>query len=151
MSKPLTGRKVLLMFVAFFGVIVSVNFFMAYRAISTFPGLDVKNSYIANQSFDDDRDSQMALGWKVNVSYDGIKLLVVVVDENGEPADVAKLNAIVTRPTHVRDDQKPEFQQRGGKFIAPITLAEGQWNLRLRATAIDGTLFKQRLNFYVNG
>lgn len=75
----------------------------------------------------------------------------MVVDENGNPAEVAKLNAIVTRPTHVRDDQKPQFQQRKGKFLAPLTLAEGQWNLRVRATSLDGTLFKQRLDFYVDG
>ncbi|PIE16504.1 MAG: nitrogen fixation protein FixH [Rhodobacterales bacterium] len=151
MSKPITGRKVLLMFVGFFGVIVAVNFAMAYWAISTFPGLEVKNSYVASQSFDKERKAQMALGWHVDVSYADEKLQVRVLDEAGQPATVAKLSAIVTRPTHVRDDLVPEFQQRSGKFVAPLALAEGQWNLRLRITALDGTLFKQRLDFYVDG
>lgn len=151
MAAPLTGRKVLAMFVAFFGVIIAVNLTMAYMAVGTFPGLDVKNSYVASQTFDDDRAAQAALGWVVNVSYSEGELQVAVVDENGKPADVAKLNAIVGRPTHVRDDQTPEFQQRGGMFKARLTLGAGLWNLRLDATALDGTAFKQRLNFMVKG
>lgn len=151
MAAPLTGRKVLAMFVAFFGVIITVNLTMAYFAVGTFPGLDVKNSYVASQSFDDDRAAQAALGWTVDVSYSHGELLVAVVDASGKPADVAKLDAIVGRPTHVRDDQTPEFQQRGGVFKAPLTLESGLWNLRLEASSLDGTAFKQRLNFMVKG
>ncbi len=151
MAAPLTGRKVLAMFIAFFGVIISVNLFMAYMAVGTFPGLDVKNSYVASQSFDDDRAAQEALGWEVTVTYQDGELQVAVVDESGQPANVAKLDAIVGRPTHVRDDQTPEFQQRQGVFKAPVTLGPGLWNLRLKATSLDGTPFKQRLTFNVKG
>ncbi len=149
MSAPLTGRKVFLMFAAFFGVIIGVNLFMAYMAVGTFPGLDVKNSYIASQSFDVDRDAQTALGWDVSVSYQAGELQVAVLNEAGQPADVAKFEALVGRPTHVRDDQTPDFQQRQGVFNAPVTLAPGMWNLRLNATSLDGTPFKQRLTFEV--
>jgi nitrogen fixation protein FixH len=151
MAAPLTGRKVLAMFIAFFGVIIGVNLFMAYMAVGTFPGMDVKNSYVASQSFDDDRAAQEALGWNVSVTYQDGELQVAVVDPSGQPADVAKLDAIVGRPTHVRDDQTPEFQQRGGVFKAPLTLNPGLWNLRMEATSLDGTPFKQRLTFNVKG
>lgn len=149
MAAPLTGRKVFLILVAFFGVIITVNLFMAYMAVGTFPGLDVKNSYIASQSFDDDRQAQTALGWDVTVTYQAGELQVAVMNEAGQPADVAKLEAIVGRPTHVREDQTPEFQQRQGVFKAPVTLTPGLWNLRLNATSLDGTPFKQRLTFEV--
>ncbi|WP_428546733.1 FixH family protein [Profundibacter sp.] len=148
---PFTGRKVLAMFVGAFGVIIGVNLFMAYSALSTFPGLDVKNSYVASQNFDTERAAQQALGWTVSVTYEPGELVVEVVDKSGRPADVALLNAIVGRPTHVRDDQTPQFQQRGGKFRAPLTLGKGKWNLRLKATALDGTKFHQRLDFEVKG
>ncbi|WP_456390667.1 FixH family protein [Profundibacter sp.] len=151
MAAPLTGRKVLAMFIAFFGVIIAVNLFMAYMAVGTFPGLDVKNSYVASQSFDDDREAQIALGWEVTVSYQDGELQVAVVNEAGQPADVAKLEALIGRPTHVRDDQTPEFQQRQGVFKARVTLEPGLWNLRLNATSLDGTPFKQRLTFNVKG
>ena len=148
---PFTGRKVLFAFVGAFGVIIGVNLLMAYYAIGTFPGLDVKNSYVASQNFDTERAAQQALGWTVSVTYEPGELVVEVVDKSGRPADVALLNAIVGRPTHVRDDQTPQFQQRGGKFRAPLTLGEGKWNLRLKATALDGTKFHQRLDFEVKG
>jgi nitrogen fixation protein FixH len=151
MAAPLTGRKVLAMFIAFFGVIITVNLFMAYMAVGTFPGMDVKNSYVASQSFDDDRAAQEALGWNVSVTYQDGELQVAVVDPSGQPANVAKLDAIVGRPTHVRDDQTPEFQQRGGVFKAPLKLNPGLWNLRMEATSLDGTPFKQRLTFNVKG
>lgn len=151
MSAEFTGRKALATIVGAFTVIIGVNLFMAYQAVGTFPGLDVKNSYVASQSFDDDRDAQAALGWKVSISYQDGELQVSVVDKTGQPADVAKLNAIVGRSTHVRDDQTPEFQQRQGVFKAPITLGPGKWNLRLKATSLDGTKFQQRLEFHVKG
>jgi len=62
MAKPFTGRKMLFTVVSFFAVIMSVNFYMAYSAISTFPGLEEKNSYAASQSFNKDRDAQLGLG-----------------------------------------------------------------------------------------
>jgi len=148
---PFTGRKVLFAFVGAFGVIIGVNLFMAYSALSTFPGMDVKNSYVASQNFDTERAAQQALGWTVSVTYEPGELVVEVVDKSGRPADVALLNAIVGRPTHVREDQTPQFQQRGGKFRAPLTLGTGKWNLRLKATALDGTKFHQRLDFEVKG
>ena len=151
MAAPFTGRKVFAVFAGAFGVIIGVNLLMAYLAIGTFPGMDVKNSYVASQTFDDDRDAQLALGWAVKVSYQDGELRVDVAGDAGQSADVAKLNAIVGRPTHVRDDQTPKFQQHGGVFTAPITLAPGKWNLRLKATALDGTAFKQRLDFEVKG
>ena len=151
MSEPLTGRKVLFMLIAFFGVIISVNFYMAYSAISTFPGLESKQKYIAGKGFNEERAAQMALGWTVDVKFKDGELQVVVVDESGNPADVAKLDATVGRMTHAREDQTPQFQYRGGKFLAPLSLDPGQWNLRMKATAIDVSPFRQILDFYVDG
>ena len=51
-EKPLTGRHVFAIFLLAFGTIISVNIFMAYSAIKTFPGVEVENSYIASQTFD---------------------------------------------------------------------------------------------------
>lgn len=151
MAAPFTGKKALALFVGAFGLIIGVNLLMAYFAIGTFPGMDVKNSYVASQTFDKERAAQETLGWSVDVTYTDGELVVAITDKAGHPAEVARLNAIVGRPTHVRDDQTPEFQQRDGVFRAPLTLASGQWNLRLKATSLDGTKFHQRLEFEVKG
>ena len=59
-GRKLTGRHVLAIFVIGFGLIYAVNFFMAYRAVSTFPGMEVSSSYADSQSFDLRRDAQEA-------------------------------------------------------------------------------------------
>jgi nitrogen fixation protein FixH len=48
----ITGRHVLAITVGAFGLIIAVNVVMAWKAISTFPGLEVENSYVASQEFD---------------------------------------------------------------------------------------------------
>lgn len=125
MSKPLTGRKVLLIAVGAFGIIIAVNLFMAFKAIGTFPGLEVKNSYVASQSFDADRAAQEALGWVVEPTYENGVLSLVIRDRAGLPARVAELNATVGRTTHVRDDIEPEFTYTGGLHGADDTGCRG--------------------------
>ena len=46
-------------------MIIAVNLTLAFKAVTTFPGLEVKNSYVASQNFDADRAAQQALGWQV--------------------------------------------------------------------------------------
>ena len=58
--KPLTGRKVLLIAVAAFGVVIAANLAMLLAATGTFPGLVVKNSYVASQGFDAKTAAQRA-------------------------------------------------------------------------------------------
>ena len=87
----MTGRKVLVITVSAFGVIIAVNFLLAYKAVSTFPGLEVPNSYVASQTFDADRAAQLALGWSLAADYDhGASILeLVFTDAGGAPAPVA--------------------------------------------------------------
>ena len=63
MTKQLTGRHVLMIFCGAFGIIIGVNLLLAWSAVSTFPGLEVKNSYVASQQFDERKAAQEALGW----------------------------------------------------------------------------------------
>ncbi len=68
--RELTGRKVFAITAAFFGVIIAVNLLLAYKAVSTFPGLEVQNSYVASQTWDAERAAQQALGWDLAAEYD---------------------------------------------------------------------------------
>jgi nitrogen fixation protein FixH len=43
-EKPLTGRKVLAILIAFFGVVIGVNVAMMRLAISTLPGTEVDSA-----------------------------------------------------------------------------------------------------------
>lgn len=147
----LTGRKVLAIAVAFFGVVIVVNVVMATRAVGTFPGLEVDNSYVASQTFDKDRAAQVALGWVVEPSYDHGVLSILIRDKQGLPAAVKEIHAIVGRTTMAAQDKTPELTYSGGIFTAPLDLAPGAWLIHLEAKAADGTAFRQRLDLFVNG
>jgi nitrogen fixation protein FixH len=151
MAKPLTGRKVLLIAVSAFGVIITVNLVMAWNAVSSFPGLEVQNSYVASQVFDKNRAAQEALGWVVEPEYSDGKLSLVIRDKSGLPAKVASLKAVVGRTTHMREDMSPTFDYVGGIFVTPLDLAPGAWLIHLDAKAADGTQFTQRIDFFVKG
>ncbi|GFE51129.1 RdxH [Roseobacter cerasinus] len=148
-SKQLTGRHVALIFVSAFTVIIGVNLTLAYKALSTFPGLEVKNSYVASQHFDENRTAQQALGWSVLAQARGDQVVLSITDRAGQPVQVAELDATLGRATHVRDDQAPEFVFDGAAYVAPAVLTPGNWNLRMKAVAADGTVFQQRVILHV--
>lgn len=147
----MTGRKVFLIMVAFFGVIIAVNLLMAYKAINTFPGLEVKNSYVASQSFDADRSAQIELGWVLVPEYDNSakELRLNFTDKAGYPAEVTSLKVLVGRATEAREDTHPEFVREAGVFVAPLDLSRGKWMMQVEAIAVDGTLFRQRIDLQV--
>lgn len=149
MEKQLTGRHVAMIFGGAFTIIISVNLALAYNAVSTFPGLEVKNSYVASQSFDKDRDAQEALGWSVRAESRKGQLLLSVTDADGTPVEVARLDATLGRATHVQDDSTPDFAFDGKQYVAPADLAPGNWNIRMVAEADDGTVFRQRVILHV--
>lgn len=149
----LTGPKVLAISVASFGLIIAVNFYMAFKAITTFPGLEVDNSYVASQSFDVDRTAQIALGWTVTPIYDPIaqKMHLDFRDAVGAPVTLNDLTVLVGRPTEAKDDLHPLFTQTDSIYTAPANLAMGKWMLQIEAHAADGTLFRQRRELKVKG
>lgn len=150
-GRPITGWHVLAMFVAFFGVIIAVNITLAWQAISTFPGLEVKNSYVASQTFDAERAAQQALGWTLDHGYDPVaqELRLTFTDAQGVSVQLATLDVLVGRTTEAGDDIRPNFDGQAGVYVAPATLAQGRWMMAVEARALDGTLFRQRLEIAV--
>jgi len=149
----LTGRHVLGITVGAFAVIISVNLLLAYKAVSTFPGLEVKNSYVASQDFDRDRVAQEALGWVLTPAYDAAagQMSLTFADKAGLPVMLQSLDVLVGRATEAADDSHPVFVREAGTYLAPLQLAQGKWMLQIEARATDGTLFRQRIDLLVKG
>jgi nitrogen fixation protein FixH len=61
------------------------------------------------------------------------------------------LEATLGRATHVKDDVRPEFVFDGNAYVAPVELEPGNWNIRMKAIAEDGTEFTQRVILHVSG
>ena len=113
-----------------------------------FPGLEVKNSYVASQEFDRRRTQQEALGWTVLADWTGGMVHLSITDADG-PVRVKDLHAVVGRATQVADDVEPVFAFNGQTYEAPLDLGPGNWNIRMTAVAEDGTEFVQRVILHV--
>jgi len=142
--KKINGWHVFGIFAFGFGTIIAANVTLAWNAIRTFPGLEVKNSYVASQSFQIDRAAQIALGWDVAARLEGDQLILTIV-QDGVSIEPQIESAVFGRATSVVADQTPEFEFDGTSFVAPVIAGEGNWNLRLKARAADGTQFRQRI------
>lgn len=149
MTREFTGRHMAIVMVVSFGVIIAVNLVLAYSAVKTFPGLEVKNTYVASQNFDARRNAQMALGWDVRADATGGLLILSITDAAGTPVRAQSLEAVLGRATHIKDDTSPDFQFDGTAYVAPVELGAGNWNIRMKAMAADGTEFSQRVVLHV--
>ncbi|MEO1910759.1 MAG: FixH family protein [Paracoccus sp. (in: a-proteobacteria)] len=143
----LRGRHVGAMFVAGFGIIIAVNILLAVKAVGTFPGLEVANSYVASQSFDARRKAQQALGWTARAQYRGGVLQLRVLDRDGTPAPIRDLTAHVGRPTEARDDVALALDAKGR---AAVDLARGLWRLDVTGRADDGTAYQRAISLRVD-
>lgn len=148
-ERTFTGWHMLAVFGGCFAVIISVNLALAYSAVKTFPGLETKNSYVASQSFDERRAEQQSLGWDVYAEARGGLLILSIKDSQGRPVQAGSLDAVLGRATHVQDDRSPEFSFDGRAYVARETLAPGNWNIRMKATSLDGVPFEQRVVLHV--
>jgi nitrogen fixation protein FixH len=150
MTRELTGRHVFLITAGAFAIIIGVNLILAWQAVATFPGIEVRNGYVASQRFEADRRAQEALGWTAETHVDGGILSVAFTGADGRPAKVARVEGLLGRATTTVDDQTPGFVAVGaGAFEAPVEVARGQWVLHLSALAEDGTAFRQRVSLSV--
>ena len=149
-EKPLTGRHVFAIFILAFGIIISVNIFMAYSAIKTFPGVEVENSYIASQTFDQRKFDQIGLGWVTHASYENGQLEFSIRDQDGNAVHAGIVDAVIGRPSTDRNDERVEFVIQHGVYTASIPLDAGMWMLKINAVSRQGDPFTQRFAIWVN-
>ena len=147
----LTGKHVLAITVSAFAVIIGVNVLLAVKAVSTFPGLEVDNSYVASQGFNTRKAAQEALGWTMQPGYDQGRMTLAFRDRAGQPVAVSNLEVLVGRTTEAKDDTYPAFVQEGPVYAADLPLHQGKWMVKVTATSADGTLFEQRSELFVRG
>lgn len=141
-EKTFTGRHMLAVMIAFFGVIIVVNFTMAFLANSSWTGLIVKNGYVASIEFNDKlaaaRD-QKTRGWKAEPAYSDGVLSLSLVDVSGAPVVLDALQATFGRPVSSVQDQILRLEHAGnGIYSANETLDEGLWQI-----AFDGVSASQ--------
>lgn len=147
----LTGKHVLAITVSAFAVIIGVNLVLAWQAVSTFPGLEVQNSYVASQGFNERKAAQEALGWTLDPVYRDGRLSLAFLDRDGLPVEVQELSVLVGRTTEAKDDVWPVFTLIGGVYTADVALNRGKWMIKVTAQSADGVLFERRSEVFVQG
>ncbi len=148
MTKPLTGRKVLYIALGAFGTIIAANMTLAIAAVSSFPGIEVKNGYIASQTFELERAAQAELGWKASASHDGVGLRIDLRDAEGAPLRLDALAVRVGRPTGRAIDMTDQLVPLGEGYEIPGSLDEGLWRVDLLAERGENR-FRQHLTIRI--
>jgi nitrogen fixation protein FixH len=136
MRKRFTGKHMTLILVAFFGVVISVNVFMAKMAISGFGGTVVDNSYVASQHYNEwlaEGRRQQALGWTADITLNGERRLVLAAsDREGTALDNVAVTARAEHPVGLVDPIDLRLDRtEAGTFIADRPLPRGRWAIKL--------------------
>lgn len=142
-GRPFTGWHMAAIMVAFFGVVMAVNFTMAHLAARSFSGVVVQNSYDASQRYNQwlaqaARERALGLSAQVRRQADGRLAVRLVGGAQGLWAS-AVLRGEAWHPLGQVADHELRFVAQGdGNFISTAPLAGTRWRLRLELLARDG-------------
>ena len=135
MMRPFTGRHMLIIMLAFFGVVVAVNLLMATLASRTFGGTVVDNSYVASQRFNGwlaEGRAQERLGWTARLSLDDARRIGVGVRQGETALAGAELQAVARHPLGRAPDIALDFGPDGsGGHVSRTALPSGRWVVHL--------------------
>ncbi|APG61914.1 hypothetical protein LPB140_02705 [Sphingorhabdus lutea] len=136
-KKPFTGWHMTAILVAFFGVIMAVNFTMAHLASSTFGGTVVDNSYVASQKFNgwlQQAETQENLGWTHEISLSADRHIMVKMTKDAKPLSPLKIIAAAHHPLGRAAPLNFTFNHdEMGNFRSARALPPGRWSVIVSA------------------
>jgi len=144
--RQITGRSVLIGFLAFFGVIFAVNGALVYFALSSWPGLVVGHAYKSGLDYNQTlaaAERQRNLGWRSQINLgDDQRLSVRIYDKSATLISGLSPTARLLRPTHVGEDRNLIFSEteNGVYSTAVAGLAPGPWRVELKVS--DGDVLR---------
>lgn len=133
MVKRFNGWHMTGILVAFFGVIVAVNFTMASYATQTFGGTVVDNSYVASQRFNDwlaAARAQADLQWNEDIARDGDRIRMAI-EAPGGVLTGAEIRATAEHPLGRVEPVSLEFVESEPGVYRSAPLESGRWVLRI--------------------
>lgn len=134
-AKEFTGRHMLMIMVAFFGVIIAVNIGMAKLAGSSFGGLVVENSYVASQEFNGrlkQSREQIALQWTAAFKIIDGTIRYRLTDRDGKAVSAASVSVQFRHPSYEAADWNVDLRPAGdGTFEAAHASRDGTWNVQI--------------------
>lgn len=158
-SKPssfaFTGRHMVLVLVAFFGVVITVNLFMAWQATRSWSGLVVPNTYVASQQFNSKVAVQRAMaatGITGKLAVEGDVVSFTISQPDQRPVDVDKVVVNFLRPVGTEQDFSVELTRTApGVYSVKHEVRPGQWIAEVKATNGDTPVVHEANRFFVIG
>lgn len=139
MTRTFTGWHMAGIMVAFFAVVMAVNFYMAAQASRTFGGVVVENSYVASQHYNRwlaEARAQEALGWAARTEVLDDGRVSVVLTGQGKPLDGASVTVTATHPLGRIAPRRLSLEALGGgRYRAAEPLLPGRWQLLIEVQA----------------
>lgn len=124
-TKTLRGVHVFWMIFAFFAVTVSVDVFFIVRAVNTFPGEQVKNSYVLGLDFNREierRDAQRKRGWTAQAGLVD-RSLIVRLNSAAGPLTGLDVEAEVLMPGR-GTTTLALVEHAPGEYLAPVDIGD---------------------------
>ncbi|WP_370869039.1 FixH family protein [Ectorhizobium quercum] len=139
----------------FFGVIITVNMFMAWQAARTWSGLVVPNTYVASQEFNSKVAAQRqmaASGIAGKLSVEGGIVTYAISHPETGPVDVEKVVINFLRPVGTDQDFTVELNRTAaGIYTAVHDVRPGQWIAEVKASDGDTLVVHEANRFFVVG
>ena len=141
LSKPMTGRTVIVWLCVGFGVMFAANFALIYVALSTLHGEELENPYDASQVYNQrlaEARAQDKLGWTVNVTTrqenGGVRVVADFRDRDGAVVPGLEVRARFLHPFDRDFDRDAPLASDGGAYEGFASgLRPGRWNLSVEA------------------
>ena len=149
---PFTGRHMLLVVLLFFGTIIAVNIAMVVAATGTFPGLVVKNSYVASQHYNQLLESariQNEAGWQVELAAPDGVITFRLADRDGVARQRLQVTALAGRPSSTLEDRLIDLVEGPGGYTAAEKLPAGLWDIDVEARRGDELIFREQRRLHV--
>lgn len=130
-AKTLRGIHVFWWIAGFFAVTVALDAMFVVWAVQSFPGEQVKNSYVLGLDYNREverREAQKEMGWaaEVGLSDEGSRMLVVrMKDRTSAPVGGLRLAANVHVAGKSADGVVSLVERSPGEYVAPVDVAKG--------------------------
>lgn len=151
-ARPLTGRHVLAILIAFFSVVFAVNGVFLYQALSSYTGVVSSEPYRKGLQYNDRiaaERAQDALGWRDGLALDRSGHVTLELrDGAGQPVRGLNVTAIVGRPSTAASDRRLTLAEvAAGTYTAGApAFDDGAWLVNVEASgAATGTANIYRL------
>jgi nitrogen fixation protein FixH len=133
----LTGWHVLWIMLGFFGLMFTVNGIFLYHAITSFPGEDVKKSYLQGLDYNSSLEAKAAqdlLGWSAAAGVYDENLVFNLVDATGQPISARLVSVELRHPGSTAYDESLVLESFGsGDYVTNISeLSAGRWDAQFQ-------------------